>query len=64
MSRDTVRVNAARWAQYERLMLASEALTDAERDALRKWEHEYLDGAEMKTSDWPGWERIYRRIES
>lgn len=51
-------------AGMERLVTASESLTDLERKELAAWEQKYVTGdGKFVTSDWPGWISVYKRIE-
>lgn len=50
-------------ANYERLILAAEMLTDAERRALAQWEREHVWGGGSATSEWPGWRDVLSRLQ-
>ncbi len=43
---------------YRRMLHAYEhLLTDEEKTSLHSWEQENLDGENVSTSDWPGWQK-------
>jgi len=44
-------------AWLDRLIEASTKLSPKERRALKEWESVNVDGANVPTSDWPGWEK-------
>ena len=50
---------------FERLLKAHDAMTTAEKDALMKWEAEFVTGnGKYGTSDWPGWVTIIARVSN
>lgn len=50
-------------AFYERFVEFGKQLTNDEAKALEKWEKQNVLGENSRaTSDWPGWEAVYRRL--
>lgn len=40
------------------MMVASNFMTEEQKQELEKWEVENIDGHSISTADWPGWEAI------